>query len=92
MLVFVFALAALVVFLVFGFFGLRLIWWTVAAAVLLAALSALANFGPVTNLVLASVFLVLAAVLNIPILRRALITDRILGVYRRILPDRKSVV
>ena len=87
MLVFVFALAALVVFLVFGFFGLRLIWWTVAAAVLLAALSALANFGPVTNLVLASVFLVLAAVLNIPILRRALITDRILGVYRRILPD-----
>ena len=32
-------------------------------------------------------FIVVAAVLNIPVLRRKLISDRILAIYRRILPD-----
>jgi acyl-CoA dehydrogenase len=76
-----FALAAIAVFLVFGYFGLAIGWWTLAAGALLW------YFGFATNVVLAAVFLVVAAVLNIPWLRRKLITDRILAVYRRILPD-----
>jgi acyl-CoA dehydrogenase len=82
-----FALAAIGVFLVFGYFGLPIAWWTLAAGALLWYLSDVADFGSVTNVVLASVFIVLAAVLNISWLRRKLITDRILAVYRRIVPD-----
>jgi acyl-CoA dehydrogenase len=37
--------------------------------------------------VLGTVFVAIAAVLTIPILRRKLVTDRILAVYRRVLPD-----
>ncbi|MGH8733737.1 MAG: acyl-CoA dehydrogenase family protein, partial [Burkholderiales bacterium] len=36
---------------------------------------------------MAAVFVVLAGILNIPALRRAVISDRILAIYRRILPD-----
>src|SRR5499433_156120 len=82
-----FVLAALVVFLVFGFFGLAIGWWTLAAAGLLYWLSVIAGFAPVTNVVVASVFIAIAAVLNVPWLRRKLLTERVLAVYRRILPD-----
>jgi len=80
-------LAALVVFFVFGFFGLGIGWWTLAAAALLYWLIVIAGFAPVTNVIVASVFFVVAAVLNAPWLRRKLVTNRILAVYRRILPD-----
>ncbi|HEY7240280.1 MAG TPA: acyl-CoA dehydrogenase [Burkholderiales bacterium] len=82
-----FILAALAVFLVFGFFGLAIGWWTLAAAAFVYWLSVIAGFAPVTNVVVACVFLALAAALNVPWLRRKLLTDRILAVYRRILPD-----
>ena len=82
-----FILAALVVFFLFGFFGLAIGWWTLAAAALLAYLSVNLQLGLTANVVLASVFVVLAAVLNVPWLRRKALTDRILAVYRRILPD-----
>ena len=36
---------------------------------------------------MATLFIVVAAVLNIPVLRRKLVSDRILAIYRRILPD-----
>jgi acyl-CoA dehydrogenase len=80
-------LAALAVFLVFGFFGLAIGWWTLAAAALLFYLSVNLELTLIANVVLASVFLVIAAVLNVPWLRRKLITDHVLAVYRRILPD-----
>jgi len=80
-------LAALVVFLVFGFFGLAIGWWTLAAAALLFYLSSVMAFSGVTNVVLASLFIAVAAVLNVRWLRRKVLTDRILAVYRRILPD-----
>jgi acyl-CoA dehydrogenase len=82
-----FILASLVVFMVFGYFGLAIGWWTLAAATLLFYLSSAMGFGMVTNLVLAAVFVAIAAALNVPWLRRKLITERILAVYRRILPD-----
>ena len=82
-----FILASFAVFLVFGYFGLAIGWWTLAAAALLFYLGSVMEFGLATNLVLAAVFVVIAAVLNLPWLRRKLIADRILAVYRRILPD-----
>src|SRR6185295_15383287 len=82
-----FILAALAVFLVFGFFGLGIAWWTLAAAVLLSYLSFVSNLSQTANLILGAVFVVVAAALNLPWLRRKLITDHILALYRRILPD-----
>jgi acyl-CoA dehydrogenase len=73
------ALGAVAVFLVFGFFGLPLWAWTLAAAALL--------FGLTTNVFAWAAFVAVAAIVNIPGIRRKLITDRILAVYRRILPD-----
>jgi acyl-CoA dehydrogenase len=82
-----FILASLVVFLVFGYYRLAIGWWTLAAAALLSYLSIDLGFGLVAKVVLAAVFVVVAAVLNVRSLRRPLITERILAVYRRILPD-----
>ena len=75
------------VILVFGYFGLPIFWWTVAVGLLAWFASAAAGFGPVTNIVLATVFVVFALALNVPVLRRALISNHVLAVYRRILPD-----
>ena len=82
-----FIAGVLVVILVFGYFGLPIFWWTVAAGLLTWWLSVVAQFGAVTNIVLATVFLVAAAVLNIPVLRRLLVSNHVLALYRRILPD-----
>ena len=73
-----FVLGAIAVFLVFAYFRLPLIAWTVAFAVL-AVLTA--------SPVLIGLFVVIAAILNVPALRTSLISDRILALYRRILPD-----
>jgi acyl-CoA dehydrogenase len=82
-----FILGCLAVFLVFGYFGLPILWWTIGAALLGWYLSVIAGFGFTLNVILGTVLLALAAVLNIPLLRRKLISDRILAIYRRILPD-----
>ena len=79
--------AAIAAFLVLAYFGAPILWWTVAAAALLSWLSALAAFGFTTKVVLAVVFVAAAALLNIPLIRRKLVTDRVLAIYRRILPD-----
>src|SRR6478736_6792516 len=81
------AAAALAVFLLFAYFALPLVAWTIAVALLGWGACALAGFSVTTNLVLAAAFVVAAAVLNLAFLRRALITNQILAVYRRILPD-----
>jgi acyl-CoA dehydrogenase len=72
---------------VLGYFGAPLLAWTLAVAAFLWGLSWLLAFSATTNAVVAGVFLVLAAALNVPVLRRKLITERILALYRRILPD-----
>src|SRR5688572_25799103 len=52
--------------------------WSIAFAALVVSTG---------NMILMGVFLVLAVLLNLPPLRRALVSNRILAVYRRILPD-----
>src|SRR5262245_65656710 len=81
------ALGAIATFLILGYFGLPILYWTIAAAFLAWYLSVIGEFGVVANIVLAAVFVVVAALLNIPFLRRKLISDRVLAIYRRILPD-----
>ena len=49
----VFLVAAIVVFLVFGYLQLPLLWWTGAGGVLAVWLSAAAGFGAAANSVLA---------------------------------------
>jgi acyl-CoA dehydrogenase len=78
---------ALAVFFVFAYFQLPLIAWTVAAGLLGWWLSVVAGFSPIANIVLLALFAAAALALNIPLLRRKILTDRILAVYRRILPD-----
>src|SRR5690348_2282799 len=82
-----FITAAIAAFLVLGYFGAPIAVWTIAAAALLAHLCVLAGFGFTTNVVLAALFVVVAAVLNVPWLRRKAVTDHVLAMYRRILPD-----
>ncbi len=82
-----FIVVTIAAFLVLAYFGSPIVWWTVAAALLLSWLSALGAFGVTTKVVLAVVFLLIAAVLNVPAIRRKLVTDRVLAIYRRILPD-----
>src|SRR5919108_749018 len=78
---------AIAAFLVLAYFGAPLLAWTVAGGALLWYLSVVAAFGYVTNVVLGAVFVLLAAVLNVPWLRRLAFTDHVLAIYRRILPD-----
>ena len=83
----VFLVAAIVVFLVFGYLQLPLLWWTGAGGVLAVWLSAAAGFGAAANSVLAIACLAVAALLNVATLRRALLSAPILAMFRRILPD-----
>src|SRR3954469_2108778 len=82
-----FIVVTIAAFLLLAYFGAPILWWTVAAAALLSWLSALATFGFTTKVVLAVVFAVVAALLNVPAIRRKALTDRVLAIYRRILPD-----
>src|SRR5438105_12229454 len=73
-----FTLAVTAVIFVSGFLRLTLFAWS-AALVVLAALTA--------SVTLVAVVLAIAAAVNIAFVRRKLLTNRVLAVYRRILPD-----
>ena len=82
-----FILATLLAALALAYWRRPLIWWTVAGALLLGWLSSLLQLAGTGATVLALVFVAVAGALTIPALRRALITNHVLAVYRRILPD-----
>src|SRR5258706_13664237 len=73
-----FLLIALALFFFCAFFRLPVLWWTLAFAPLVAYTG---------SFVLIGLFAAAALVLNISFLRRIAFTDRVLAVYRRILPD-----
>src|SRR3954469_2592509 len=79
--------AAIAAFFVLGYFRAPLLGWTLAAGALLGWLSALFGIGETGNIILLCAFAAVALALNVPLLRRMLVTNRILAVYRRILPD-----
>jgi len=73
-----FIAGAVALFFLCAYLRLPIWGWTIVFGALVAATGSVA---------LIVVFLLVAAVLNIPILRRAVISNHILAVYRRILPD-----
>ena len=80
-----FLIAAFAAFLVLAY--LRAPAWLWSAGAFLAWLAALiGGFSRTTDVALAVVFIVLALALNPGSLRRRLISDRVLALYRRILP------
>src|SRR5581483_8408596 len=79
--------AAIAAFFVLAYFGAPLLAWTITGGALLWYLSVVAAFGITTSTVLAALFIVVAVALNIPWLRRLALTNHVLAVYRRILPD-----
>jgi acyl-CoA dehydrogenase len=61
--------------------------WTAAVGVIGATWATFLGFSPTTNATLAAVFAALALVFNLTALRRRLLSDPLLAIYRRILPD-----
>jgi len=74
-------LAALLLVLVCAYFRLPLLYWTFALAIPVAFSG---------NAILIAIFAVVALLFNVPVLRRAVFTDHVLAIYRRILPDMSS--
>ncbi|MGH8764516.1 MAG: acyl-CoA dehydrogenase family protein, partial [Burkholderiales bacterium] len=83
------ALAAckIAVLLLLAYFQAPILIWTIAAGALLAAASGIFHFPVSANYFLAAAFLVVAGVLNVVPLRRMLISNQVLSIFRRILPD-----
>jgi acyl-CoA dehydrogenase len=83
----IFAIATLAILLALAALRAPIFVWTAAVGVLGGAWAVVLGFAPTTNAVLAAVFGAGALVLNIPPLRRRLLSDPVLAAYRRILPD-----
>src|SRR3954470_15363666 len=80
-------LGAVAVFLLFAYFRMPVLWWTAAGGLLALYLGAVAQFSFSMNLILAIAVVAVALVVNIASLRQKLITNRVLAIYRKILPD-----
>ena len=78
-------------FFVLAYFGAPLLAWTLVDGALLAWLSWLFDFSPLANTILFALFAAAALALNVPLLRRILFTNRILAVFRKILPDMNHI-
>jgi len=82
-----FALATFAVLLALAALRAPIFVWSAAVGVMGASWAVILGFGATTNALLAAAFLGLALALNLPALRRRLLSDPVLAVYRRILPD-----
>ena len=83
----VFAAATVAVLLLLAYFQAPILVWTIAAGLVLATWAAALQLSAQTNAVLFFLFIVVAPVLTIPALRRRLLSDHVLEIFRRILPD-----
>ena len=83
----VFAAATLLVFVLLAYFRAPVFVWSAAAGVIGATWATVLGLGATTNAVLFAAFVALAAALNLPALRRRVLSDPLLALYRRILPD-----
>jgi acyl-CoA dehydrogenase len=83
----VFAAVTVAVLLLLAYFQAPILAWTVAAGVMLASWSAALAFSAQTDAILLVLFVLIAPVLTVPALRRRVLSDHVLAVFRRILPD-----
>ncbi len=83
----VFALATVAVLLLLAYFQSPILLWTVATGLLLITWSSALQFSGPVNAALLLLYILIAPVLVVPWLRRRLMSDHILAVFRRILPD-----
>src|SRR5512141_2305445 len=83
----VFAFVTLAVLLLLAYFQAPIIVWTVAAGVMLASWSAASPWSAAANGIVFACFAVFGVILNVKLLRRACLSDHVLAIFRRILPD-----
>ena len=83
----VFAVATFAVLLLLGYFRAPVFVWTAALGVMGATWAAALGLSAAANAVLFALFAAAAAACNLPALRRRLLSDPVLSIYRRILPD-----
>jgi acyl-CoA dehydrogenase len=83
----VFAVATLLVLVLLGYFRAPIFVWSAAVGVMGATWATVLGLGATANAVLFAAFAALAATLNLPALRRRVLSDPLLAIYRRILPD-----
>src|SRR5689334_18221325 len=83
----VFAVATFFVLLLLAYFQAPILVWTVAAGIMTATWAATLQLSAQTNAVLVFLFILTAPVLTVPALRRKLVSDHVLAIFRRILPD-----
>jgi acyl-CoA dehydrogenase len=82
-----FAFATLAILIGLAFFRAPIFVWTAAVGIMGASWATILGLGAATNAALAAGFVAVALALNLPALRRRLLSDPVLGIYRRILPD-----
>ena len=81
-----FLIAAFAAFLLLAYFRAPAWLWTAGTAFFLAWLSLWFDFSTAAGIALAAAFIAVAGALNLRRLRRRLISDRVLVLYKRILP------
>lgn len=82
-----FAAGTAAALLALAYFQAPLAVWTAAIGLMLATWTIALEAGAGTSLALAGAFVAVAAALNVPVLRRRLLSDPVLALYRRILPE-----
>ena len=83
----VFAVATVVVLMTLAYFQAPILVWTVAAGLITASWAAALQLSVQTDAVLLFLYILIAPVLVIPAVRRRLVSDFVLAIFRRILPD-----
>jgi acyl-CoA dehydrogenase len=84
--VLLFIVAACLTFLALAYIRVPGWLWTIAAGLCLAGIARYVHVGPLAAIITAAVFATVALILNVTALRRALVSNHILAIYRRILP------
>jgi len=82
-----FAFATAAVLMALAYFQAPILVWTVAAGLMAATWAAALQLSPQADAVLLFLFVFIAPVLVVPALRRRLVSDHVLAIFRRILPD-----
>ncbi|NKF20780.1 acyl-CoA dehydrogenase [Solimonas marina] len=83
-------LIALVAAWLFAFMAAPLWLWTLGAAALIAAFGAVGALGATALIVVGVIFVVVAALLNIVPLRRAVLTKPAFAIFKKVLPEMSS--